>query len=152
MKFFLISLFLFALHLEAGANKNYFIGEINKETLFNDYEQFIFAYEDFNPAKKTILNLSDIEITIMFGIWCHDSKREVPRMLKILDSYNFPKEKLSLIAVNRLKTKPHKDVEKYALEFTPTIIFFRDSYEIGRIVEKPKKSLEIDILEILLLK
>jgi len=38
--------------------------------------------------------LAGKSITIFMGTWCGDSKREVPRVLKMLDCCNFPVENL----------------------------------------------------------
>ena len=35
------------------------------------------------------------------GTWCDDSKRVVPRFIKILESVNFPMENLKIVAVNK---------------------------------------------------
>jgi hypothetical protein len=55
-----------------------------------------------------------------------------------------------LIGVNREKQGLSDEAEELDIEFVPTIIFYKDGSEIGRIVETPAESLEKDLLKILL--
>jgi hypothetical protein len=41
------------------------------------------------------------------------------------------------------------DLTSYNIVYVPTFIFYKDGVEVGRIVEAPKHSLEIDIINIL---
>ena len=54
-----------------------------------------------------------------------------------------------MIAVDRTKEEPKAEVEGYEIEYVPTLIFYREQKEIGRIIETPELSLEEDILAIL---
>ena len=74
-----------------------------------------------------------VDVTIFFGGWCGDSKREVPRFLRLADESGFPKSRIRL----------------YALDRIPTFIFLKDGKEIGRITESPGTTLEGDVLTIL---
>ena len=83
------------------------------------------------------------------NISCHDSHREVPRLIKILKELNFPENKLKIILLNpNKKSKVGYEVNKNITN-TPTIIFNLDNTEVNRIVEFPKESLEDDIIKIL---
>jgi thiol-disulfide isomerase/thioredoxin len=42
------------------------------------------------------------------GTWCGDSKREVPRFIKILKSVDFPMENLKIVALDKRKEKYKK--------------------------------------------
>ena len=84
----------------------------------------------------------------MFGTWCHDSKREVPRMLRILDSIGMPFEKISLIAVDIRKSEPGGRGKLFNIKRTPTFIFFKEGEEVGRIIERPDVNLESDLKKI----
>jgi thiol-disulfide isomerase/thioredoxin len=93
------------------------------------------------------------EILLFLGTWCGDSKREVPRLLKILEAANFPKEQLRIIAVDRRKENYKKGLngeEKgWDIKRVPTLIVLEDGKEVNRIVERPIDSLEEDLLAIL---
>ena len=80
---------------------------------------------------------------------CHDSKREVPRLIKILNSLNFPEKNLKIILLNsEKKTSDGLEIGKLITN-TPTIIFLNESEEVNRIVEFPYENLEKDILNII---
>ena len=53
-------------------------------------------YDSYEPAAGTVASLKkqtyeNITVKIFFGTWCGDSKREVPRFLKLLSAISFPK-------------------------------------------------------------
>jgi len=97
--------------------------------------------------------LKDKTITIFLGTWCGDSKREVPRILKMLDCCGFPENQLRLIMVSNLpdayKQSPQHEEAGRNIIRVPTIIIEEKGKEVGRIVEFPKVSLEKDMLTIL---
>ena len=83
------------------------------------------------------------------GTWCSDSQREVPRFFKILDQLAFNFNNITLIGVNRAKQADNTEVNELNIELVPTIIFFIDGKEIGRIIESPEENLEKDMVKIL---
>jgi len=83
------------------------------------------------------------------GTWCHDSQREVPALLKILDAISFDKNRLRIIALSLTKDTPGKIETDFDIKRSPTIIFSRNQQEIGRFVEYPQKTIEQDIRAIL---
>lgn len=89
-----------------------------------------------------------MSITIFLGSWCHDSQREVPALLKILDTISFNPGNLSIVALSVNKDTPSKIEAKSGITRTPTFVFYRNGREIGRYVEQARKSLEQDILDI----
>jgi len=131
----------------------YHYGVINKSLLMSHdgYSWFSKQYDQYQPIEGKLrkLNFSDINIRIFMGTWCHDSKREVPRLIKILDNLKFDHSKLVIVGLNKDKKGYFKDYTKFNILNTPTIIFYRNDQEIGRIIERPKDSLESDILLII---
>ena len=91
----------------------------------------------------------EVDVTIFFGGWCSDSKREVPRFLKLADEAGIPKERIKLYALDRTKKSNDGLTEKYNIEWVPTFIFLKQGEEIGRITESPRTTLEADVLTIL---
>ena len=91
------------------------------------------------------------KIDIFFGTWCGDSRREVPRMLKILDNCGVQAENIRLVLVDYryplYKASPtHEERGKFIFR-VPTFIISdhkeSDAYsEMGRIVEYPVTTLE----------
>ncbi|WP_166838506.1 hypothetical protein [Rheinheimera pleomorphica] len=89
--------------------------------------------------------LSGTSLVVLFGSWCHDSEREVPRLLKLIDQSGVELESLQLQGVDRRKQHPENLHNQFALRYTPTIIVLRDGNELGRIIEKPQRSLAADL-------
>jgi|YelNatPaOPRAMG01_1025707.scaffolds.fasta_scaffold39083_4 hypothetical protein len=131
------------------------IGYCNRQA-FNDtsfswwFESMYDLYNvDSLVANECAPKLKKVDITIVMGTWCSDSRREVPRLFKILDYLKYPSDKVTIIAIDRDKKGRGDDIKNLKIELIPTIIFYRDKKEIGRIVESPKVSLEKDMLKIL---
>lgn len=109
-------------------------------------------YKAYTPDITTISrlkeNLKGISIKGFMGTWCGDSKREVPRFYKILETADFNFKDLELVTVNRTKKTPDNLQEGYTIIRVPTFIFFKNGKEIGRYVEYARESLEKDMLAI----
>jgi thiol-disulfide isomerase/thioredoxin len=118
---------------------------------FKDW--FNTGYEDYKvdteTAEKLKPLLKDVDITVFMGTWCEDSQRETPHFYKILDAANFDESKLTLITVSEEKTTPQGYEEGKNITNVPTIIFYKNDKELGRIVEYPIESLEKDMFAIL---
>lgn len=104
---------------------------------------------DSTDVEKLRVKLENVDIKIVMGTWCSDSRTEVPHFYKILEGINYPKEKVTLINVNRDKLGLENEVEELNINFVPTFIFYKAGEELGRIVETPYETLEKDMLEIL---
>ncbi|MCJ7758973.1 MAG: thioredoxin family protein [Gillisia sp.] len=130
------------------------IGKFTKEDLQKPaYESwFKSGYDNFKPsaeAMETIKNnISDYEIMVFMGTWCGDSKREVPKLLKILDKAGYDLSNLTLVGVSRSKTTPEKLEVGWDINRVPSIIFIKDGKEINRFVEYPSETIEEDIAKI----
>lgn len=125
-----------------------FSGVILASQLMTEYPQFRSAYEQYQPSPAEVVavkSLSGKSLLILFGTWCHDSEREVPRLLKLLDLSGVQLKSLSLHAVNYNKQDPTNLHQQYNLKYSPTIILLQGEVEIGRIVEKPVVSLAEDL-------
>jgi len=127
------------------------LGKMESDTLFNNHQQFLNNYQSaqITEAERALVESwpSDIEFNVYFGTWCHDSEREVPKLLKLL-SYNKTLT-ISLIGLDYKKTEPNGGAKANGVQFTPTIIVTRAGKELGRIVEQPAVSLVSDIHQII---
>ena len=142
MKKTIIFLIVFlTFHCFSDVINKYPVGDITKKFLLEQYDEFAQKYNKFSFERPTYIETEDITVKVLFGTWCHDSKREVPKLLKIFEAYGLEDKSISLVAVNPEKNEPITTINEFNLEFTPTFIFFRNGEEIGRIVEKPNKSL-----------
>jgi len=148
---------------DEAANQNILFGNCNFEAFninpFNEwYDEEYFTYEvnksqfDFKESL-----ISDVSIIIVLGSWCGDSKREVPRFIKILNELGSSPATIEIIGVNRnkeaenIKSEIVKSISLNELDikYVPTFIFYKNKKEIGRIIETPIISLELDMLNIL---
>ena len=131
------------------------LGKINREGLQmpeykNWFDSTFQAYAvQGDKIDRINASLEETTIKIFMGTWCSDSQREVPAFYKILDQSNYDQSKVEMVGVDRDKILPNEEVEGYDIEFVPTIIFYKDGAELGRIIEMPQRTLEEDILEIM---
>ena len=110
-------------------------------------------YESYQPDVATLDSLEgkldDVKIKIVFRSTCSDSREQLPRFFKILKELNYNLNSITLIGVNREKQGLSNEADGLDIQFVPTIIFYKNGKEIGRIVETPYESLEKDLLKII---
>ncbi len=117
------------------------------------------AFTEFQPDSETIAQLKSVDwaqktIQIFFGTWCGDSRRELPRFLKLLHTIGIPSNQIQLIAVdntpNAYKQSPTHEEKGRNIVRVPTMIIYDTTQEMNRIIEYPKVSLEADLLQIMM--
>jgi thiol-disulfide isomerase/thioredoxin len=136
-------------------NKEVMIGYCNRDGItageFGVY--FESQYDIYKPAEKYINKLREginkVDIKIIFGTWCSDSKIQVPRFYKVLDQSGFKEKNLKIIGVNRDKNALSVNIMDLNIELVPTFIIYQNGEELGRIIETPKKTLEKDLAKII---
>lgn len=154
LRFYSFFLMLFYLFTEyANAQNSDIVGVTSLEEIRSTnriFDIYIDRYEPDSMALAYLSNYDDpVNIKILFGTWCHDSKREVPAFIKTIELANNSNFIVEYIGVNREKSDSQGFSELYNLQYTPTFIIFKNSYEVGRIVEETVKGIEIDLVEIL---
>ncbi len=142
----------------SSSETKHLLGRIEKQDLSGskEFDWFLKNYESYEVKSKITekigSSLSDYTLTVFMGTWCGDSKRQVPRLIKILETVNYPMEQLTIIGVSRkpdmYKQSPQHEEAGLNIHRVPTIIFYKDGKETNRIVEEPVESLENDILNI----
>ncbi|WP_251359192.1 thioredoxin family protein [Kangiella sp. TOML190] len=109
-----------------------------------------FKHHQTKLDQKAVQALADIkqpiEIISYFGLWCHDSQREIPQLLDLLAAANNPNIQHHLIALDLKKQEPKNRQQMDRVLYTPTIIVRLNNQELGRIVERPKQDLATDIV------
>jgi hypothetical protein len=115
---------------------------------------FYKGYDNYTVNSDAINNLDiidkeELSIKIVMGTWCPDSRREVPRFMRVLDTWKFPSEKVTFIGVDNGKLSPIGEYEQLEIQRVPTFIIYRNNIEAGRIIENPVTSLEQDMVSIL---
>lgn len=131
------------------------LGPIETPQLLNEYPIFSQHKQDNeNPASdlevaQLAKRLHNKDIVIVFGTWCHDSQREVPRFLNLIEKVkrNHPEVNFTtrFHAVAPTEQRDPAIVKQYDIEYVPTIMLFEDGREMGRIIERTEQSLAIDL-------
>lgn len=138
-----------------GELKSDMIGNVKIEDFkMEPYKKwYLEEYNNYQINTNILKSLSKkalkFEVKIFFGSWCSDSRREVPRFIKIMESANIKTKKLHFHGLDRNKKSPDYQENIYDIQYVPTFIFYRKGEEIGRIIETPTLTLEKDILKIL---
>ncbi len=147
-----------------GAKGDYLIGPLTREQWLAFAPQLREEYAAYQPQPDLVAALADVPrdivLVCVLGTWCGDSRREVPRLWKILDEAANPGFTLLMFAAGRTGDpdaaaweKTHGVVPGYRARFgaerVPTIVVLEDGRELGRIVETPEVSLEADLAAIL---
>ena len=135
-----------SLSLEVTADRyRYPIGDISQAELLARHEVFKRNYDAYEVTAVIDELPADLEVKILFGTWCHDSEREVPRMLKLLAASGVKEENISLISLDIRKEEPEGRAKALEVRFTPTFVFFSEGTELGRIIERPVVDLTHDL-------
>lgn len=138
------------------AEQEILIGNCTKNTFtiepFNEWYQI--EYDTYIVDSETLLSINpeiiaDVKIKLILGTWCEDSQREFPRFIKILEELNIDENQLKIICVNRGKEVDSFSIDDLKVDLVPTIIFYFEDNEIGRITESPNESLEKDLIKII---
>ena len=104
---------------------------------------FIKNYSEYQLDSNTcdVLKgkLAHKKLEIFMGTWCGDSRREVPRMFRILDYCQVKPSQVKLVMLGNSDTlyKQSPEHEEWGLEIhrVPDLIVYDHQKEIGRIVE-----------------
>ena len=131
------------------------LGKADRSGLERDefQEWFDPGYENYIPDHAVMKELQplmeNLEITLFMGTWCEDSHRDVPHLYKVLDNLDFDESKMEVYAVSEEKTTPQGYEIERNVHHVPTIIFYKNGVELGRIVEYSIRTLEQDMFDIL---
>jgi thiol-disulfide isomerase/thioredoxin len=115
------------------------------------------GYAAYQPSAAVTDSLrpmaNDYTYEIFLGTWCGDSKREVPRLMKLLDQLKVKPGRITIIAVgNRdtlYKQSPTHEEQGKSITRVPHLNMYKNGTETGRITEVPVTSWERDMLSIL---
>jgi len=82
------------------------LANISKQTLFLKHPSFEESFNQYEVRESAEEIPADVSVLIFFGTWCHDSQREVPRMLKILEAVGLPEAHIKMVTLDFSKTDP----------------------------------------------
>ncbi len=144
--------------IQLDNGKSFLLGKINLNGLQGEpYNSWYATGYDSYVVDESLVGLftkplKDHYIKLFLGTWCGDSKREVPRFLKILKAAGFPMENIEIVALDRrkgkVKTSPTAEEKGLNILRVPTMLFYKNGKEVNRIVESPIDSLEEDMAQI----
>lgn len=129
------------------------LGDISYSEVVKTYPYFQTSNSPAQEQAESIEKLKAISesthLTVFFGVWCHDSIREVPELMRLLDEISNPNISYQLIALDMKKQEPQGRAKANDIIYTPTIIVSQAGKELGRIIEKPEQDLATDLVNIL---
>lgn len=129
------------------------IGRTSEEEILKTHRIFDIYTQRYTPDSTSVAYLkeldSPIHVVVLFGSWCHDSKKHIPEFIKVIQLAENPLLTAEYIGQSRAKSDPEGISDELHLQYTPTLIIYSGDIEIGRIVEEPTRSMEKDLVEII---
>ena len=88
-------------------------------------------------------------IEVVFGSWCQDSYDHLPPLVAAFRAAANPGLQLMLVGVDRKKQDPTGAAARLGVTRVPTVVVFRDDGELGRVVETPATTMDLDVARLL---
>ncbi len=128
--------------------------ELTKEKILATGKDWQDKYDKFQPPADMVEAMKakfggGMRIDVYLGLWCPDSRNNVPLFLKLLDSLGATVP-VRYFGVPRKARDVKYYVEEFNVEKVPSFIFYRDDKEIGRIIENPKTGIAEDTFDIVM--
>lgn len=129
------------------------VGITDRRAIEAEHPRWAEAALAANPMEDTARLLADVapgaEIDVFLGTWCGDSRREVTRLFRALESVPEPYPfSLRFVGVDRTK-QAGALTEGANVRYVPTIVVRREGVEVGRIVESAPRGIELELLDLL---
>ncbi len=144
---------------EVEYNKEHDIRFLVGESSWDDFVKvgfdtvFLKEYRAYKPQDSMMQQLQNQalpdSIIVVLATWCHDSKVQLPRFVRVLHDLGYADERIKFISVDLKKQAGKFDISAFNIERVPTFIFYKNGQEFGRIIEKPVVRLESDFYTIL---
>lgn len=142
--------------LVEGPKEKTYKGIISQELLLADtsFKWYAENLKGYTPNKAALEGLQkhkdSIQLLVFMGTWCEDSHVIIPKFYSLLDAAAFPKNRVTLIGVDRNKVTLSHLAEALNIKSVPTIIILKNGKELGRVVEYGKFGLfDMEMGEIL---
>ena len=154
MKFYpLFFLLAVVLCFPAHAQNDYLSGPVTEQQI-REVKIFDLYTERYKPDSEIIAKLNTIKdsvlVDVFMGMWCHDSKREIPAFFKIMESIDNPLITANYTALEYRRRGPKDIIKENNIKRTPTFIIYKNGKEVGRIIEEVEVSVESDLYEIII--
>jgi thiol-disulfide isomerase/thioredoxin len=130
------------------------LGPVTREQIEAAEPSWVEVEVEATPDADAALALAEVgsgaTLTVYFGTWCSDSRRELARFWRALDETGglVPFE-IEYIAVDRRDQRPPEMERDLDLRYVPTFIVRRDGAEVGRMVEESPGGIEHDLVALL---
>jgi len=142
----------------AAAEPEPLVGVVSREQVEAAVPAWVQAEIEAEPDAEAARHLLAVEpgaeVTVYFGTWCSDSRRELARLWRAFDEVGagFGAElpfAIEYVAVDRDKRQPAERLAGVDVEYVPTFVVRRDGREVGRMVEVSPHGIEADLLALL---
>lgn len=147
----LILIFLLMMLSIYGGND--LVGPVTQDDILESFPEWREVMSSYVPQEEAIEKLKAIdfaiEIEIMLGTWCPDSKEHVSAYFKIIELAENPLLVSSYIGIPKEKEEREPYIQGKNIQRVPTFIVSLNDEEIGRIIEHPEKSVEEDLMDII---
>ncbi|OGG43513.1 MAG: hypothetical protein A3F84_29580 [Candidatus Handelsmanbacteria bacterium RIFCSPLOWO2_12_FULL_64_10] len=126
------------------------VGEVTPDSLLRHSPEWGPEMRFYEPYRQAVEALKAqgqaAEVVAVFSAFCGRCRVQVPRLMRVVAEVASPNLKARYIAVPGVIDST---MERYRVRFLPTFIVLRDGREIGRITERPRASVEEDLVAIL---
>jgi len=147
----LILIFLLMMFSIYGGND--LVGPLTQDDILESFPEWREVVASYTPQEEAIEKLKAIdftvEIEIILGTWCPDSKEHVSAYFKIIELAENPLLVSSYIGIPKEKEEREPYIQGKNIQRVPTFIVSLNDEEIGRIIEHPEKSVEEDLVDII---
>jgi thiol-disulfide isomerase/thioredoxin len=130
------------------------LGPLTREAVLKDYpdwQEVVALYQPDGPALDGLQAFNrSVQVEVFLGTWCPDSKAHVSEFFKVMDLADNALISATYIGIPRDKAQRSEYYRGKDIQKLPTFLVFVEGQEKGRIIEVPLKSMEQDLLDILL--
>jgi thiol-disulfide isomerase/thioredoxin len=150
----LLSILLSALPVSPAEEAPVLVGLVTRDQIEAAEPSWSEVLVESSPDAEASRALASVEpgaeVTVFFGTWCGDSRREVPRFWRALDETGSAVPfRILYVGVDREKKQPAELIVGSDVHYVPTFIVSRGGHEVGRIVESAPQGVERDLLALL---
>lgn len=111
-------------------------------------------YSTYHPDSAAMAELKaswndSLSVKVIGGNWCSDTRRELPRLCRVLDGLNADASGFGYYKVSKEKKALQQDfASEQSVSRVPTLFVYKNGKQLGQIVETPFNSWEKDLLEL----
>ncbi len=128
------------------------VGPIDPDTLYEQFPVYRQNQMDYQPNSVVLSRIESFDphlhLICFLGTWDSLSEEVVPKLLRILEMSLLPNVVLTVLGVNENMEDGEGLAQQYRIQGLPTILFFMNDIEIGRIVGQPGDRIESQFLDI----